>query len=40
MYLKALSYIGIDESSIFPEFDHLMHSLNEKFPSMIGDCSL
>lgn len=37
--LKALNLIGIDESSMFPEFEHLLHTINQKFPSMIGSCN-
>ena len=37
-YLKALAHIGIDESSVFPEFDHLLHTLNNNYPPLIKDC--
>ena len=37
--LRALNLIGIDESSMFPEFEHLLHTINQKFPPMIGSCN-
>lgn len=37
-YLSALACVGIDESTLFPELEHLCHALNSKEQKLIEKC--